>query len=55
MINIVKNRGQCKHFRGTKHRYLFYTNDFGIGELYATVGLKPIVGYVLAKIKGGFN
>lgn len=55
MIKIVKNKGQCKHFRSSKCKYLFYTDDFSIGKLYAKPGLKPIKGYVLAKIKGGFS
>ena len=55
MIKIVKNTGQCKHFRGSKCKYLFYTNDFSIGELYAKPGWKPLWGYILAKMKGGFR
>lgn len=55
MIKIVKNKGQCKHFRGSKHKLLLYTNDFDIGELYGAIGLKPIIGYIKAKIKGGMR
>lgn len=55
MIKIVKNKGQCKHFRDSKCKYLLYTSDFEIGELYAKLGLKPIIGYILARFKGGFR
>ncbi len=51
MIKIVKNQGQCKHLAG-RCKYLFYMSDFGM-ELYAKPGLKPLCGYILAKIREG--
>lgn len=50
MLKIVKNKGQCKHFRNTKHKYLLCTSDFG-AIMYAKIGLKPIIGYIRAKMK----
>lgn len=54
MIKLVKNVGQCKALIG-ECRYLLYTNDFDIGELYAKPSIKSIIGYVKAKMKGGFR
>lgn len=55
MIKIVKNKGQCKAEALRKCKYLLYTNEFDIGDLYAKPSLKPIIGYFIAKRKGGFQ
>lgn len=52
MLKIVKNNGQIKVKRLKKCKYVLYTDEFGVGELYAKVGLKSIFWYVVAKIKG---
>lgn len=54
MLKIVKNEGQCKELIG-KCKYLLYTNEFRVGELYAKPGLKPIIGYIIAKSTRGFR
>ena len=51
MIKIVKNNGQCKAKALQNCKYLLYTNDFG-NKLYAKVRPGPMIGYILAKIKG---
>lgn len=51
MIKIIKNKGQDTPRPLRKCKYLLYTNDFGIGELYAKVRIKPILGYIIAKIR----
>ena len=54
MIKLVKNEGQVKELAG-KCRYLFSTDDFSVGTIYAKPGLRPIIGYIWAKLKGGFT
>lgn len=53
MIKIVKNKGQCKAKALRNCKYLLVTDDFYQGnKLYAKVRPRPILGYILAKIKG---
>ena len=51
MIKIVKNVGQCKHFAGTKHRYLLSTTDFDGREYFASISLRPLIYWIKQKIK----
>lgn len=51
MIKIVKNNGQCKAKALQDCKYLLYTNHFG-NKFYAKPGLRPVFGYIAAKIKG---
>lgn len=53
MIRIVKNKGQCKAKALQNCKYLLVTDDFyQDNKLYAKVRLRPIFGYIMAKIKG---
>lgn len=52
MLKLVKNVGQSGVQDLRKCKWLFYTNEFSAGELYAKVRLKPIFWYAVAKIRG---
>ena len=49
MIKIVKNPGHISELKG-KYLFGYYDKDFG-AWMYASIGLKPLIGYVLYKIK----
>lgn len=51
MFKIVKNKGQCTVKELSKCKYLLYTDEFSVGELYAKVRLKPIFWYFVGRIK----
>ena len=52
MLKIVKNTGQCKAKSLKRCKYLLYTDEFSVGELYAKIRLEPIFWYIIAKITG---
>ena len=50
MLKIVRNEGQCNHFKGAKNKFLLCTNDFAGGEYeYAAVRLRSLFGYFYIK------
>lgn len=52
MFKIVKNNGQTGIADLEKCKWLLYTNEFSVGELYAKISLLPILAYGIARIKG---
>lgn len=50
MIRIIKNKGQIRSIPASKHKYMLYVWDKDLGDLYARLGFKPVVDYILSRI-----
>lgn len=48
MLKIIKNSTNIKHLR--KYKYVLYSDACGF-PTYAKIGMRPIIGHVIAKIK----
>ena len=48
MLKIIKNNTSIKHLR--KYKYVLYSDACGF-PTYAKIGIRPIIGHVIAKIK----
>ena len=48
MLKIIKNNTNIKHLR--KYKYVLYSDACGF-PTYAKIGIRPIIGHVIAKIK----
>lgn len=47
-IKLTRNDGS---YPGVRSRYVLEMQDDKIGYLYAKPGIRPIIGYLIAKIK----
>ena len=48
MLKIIKNNTNIKHLR--KYKYVLYSDAYGF-PTYAKIGIRPIIGHIIAKIK----
>lgn len=48
MLKIIKNDTNIKYLN--KHKYILYSDVCGF-PTYAKIGLRPIIGYIIAKFK----
>ena len=53
MFKVVKNHGQCKALAGKGKYILQMYDEIEDVNMYAKIGIKPVIGYILAAIKYG--
>lgn len=53
MFKVVKNHGQCKALAGKGKYILQMYDEIEDVNMYAKLGIKPVIGYILAAIKYG--
>ena len=49
---IIKNNGECKHYKDSKEKYLFkFYDTFEGAYMYSTVSIKSIINWIRYKIE----